>query len=125
MTPINNFSSIFIEYAVLLYLNEDYQGGEIYFPEYGLEIKPEKNELIFFPGTEYYLHGVKEVVSGHRLVMQNFLTTPKLQYIWNKFVMNDNPINFVDRPLEYAANNKTTFDRYNIPKQFNRRIAYE
>jgi hypothetical protein len=125
MTPINNFSSIFIEYAALLYLNEDYQGGEIYFPEYELKIKPEKNELIFFPGTEYYMHGVEEIKFGNRLVIQNFLTTPKLQYIWNKFVINDDSIKFVDRPLDYAANNKTIFDRNNIPKQFDRRIAYE
>ena len=56
MTPINNFSSIFIEYAVLLYLNDDYEGGEIYFPDYDLKIKPEIGDLIFFPGTQRYMH---------------------------------------------------------------------
>lgn len=56
MTPINNFSSIFIEYAALLYLNDDYEGGEIYFPQYDLHIKPESGDLIFFPGTHRYMH---------------------------------------------------------------------
>ena len=118
MTPINNFSSIFIEYAALLYLNDDYEGGEIFFPDYNLKIKPKKNELIFFPGTYYYMHGVRKLLSGNRFVMQNFLTTPKLRYIWDQFVINEDPITFVDRTVEYASNNKSVFNRSNIPKEY-------
>jgi hypothetical protein len=44
--------------STLVYLNEDYIGGEIAFPEYGLSIKPKARELIIFPS--FFLHEVKE-----------------------------------------------------------------
>lgn len=118
MTEINNFSSIFIEYAALVYLNNDYEGGEIYFPEFNLEIKPEVGELIFFPGTHLYMHGVRPIKSGNRFVIQNFLTTPKLKYLWEVMILDESPINFVDLPQEKAMQTKNVFTRNNIPKHF-------
>jgi|688.fasta_scaffold23176_7 predicted 2-oxoglutarate/Fe(II)-dependent dioxygenase YbiX len=115
MTPLNNFSSLFIEYAALVYLNDDYEGGEIYFPEYDVEIKPNKGDLIFFPGTHYYMHGVREVLSGHRLALMSFFTTPKLQYIWKYFVLDDTPIRFVDRTQDDAMAGVGLFSRSHIP----------
>lgn len=52
--------------ASVYYINDDYIGGEIYFPEHGLEIKPKPNSLIIFPGNENYLHGVREIVDNDR-----------------------------------------------------------
>jgi hypothetical protein len=43
--------------STLIYLNDDYMGGEISFPEYGLSIKPKAAELIIFPS--HFLHEVK------------------------------------------------------------------
>lgn len=115
MEPINNFSSIFIEYAALTYLNDDYEGGEIYFPEYGLEIKPKAGELIFFPGSHFYEHGVNEVVSGNRYAVMTFFTTPKLQYLWRKFVLDPIPLEFEKRTEYDSMNVPTVFDRSNVP----------
>lgn len=57
----------FIEYSSVIYLNDEYEGGEIYFPKQNFSIKPEKYSAIFFPGNDYdYLHGVKEITSGKR-----------------------------------------------------------
>lgn len=67
-----------IEIAVNLYLNDDYSGGEIYFPDYDLEIKPKSGQLIMFPGGHEFKHGVRTVTSGSRYTMSSFLTTPKL-----------------------------------------------
>jgi len=114
----NNFSSLFIEYAALVYINDSYEGGEIYFPDHGLEIKPEPNEFICFPGNNYYRHGVKELVSGNRFVMQDFVTTPKLRYIWENFVVPETEISFVDKDPIYYIENKNNFSRSNIPKNF-------
>ena len=50
----------------MYYINDDYKGGEIVFPEYNLTIKPKSNSLIAFPGNENYLHGVLEVSKGFR-----------------------------------------------------------
>ena len=50
----------------MYYINDDYDGGEIVFPDYNLNIKPKSNSLIMFPGNENYLHGVVEVSKGFR-----------------------------------------------------------
>ena len=58
----------------LLYINDDYVGGELYFPEYELEIKPKAKTLITFPATDDYLHGTRKVVSGSdRFVIATFV----------------------------------------------------
>lgn len=115
ISSFNNFSSLFIEYAALVYLNDDYEGGEIYFPDHGVEIKPSTGELIFFPGTNLYTHGVKEITSGYRYAMMTFFTTPKLQYLWRRFVLDDTPLQFVDYSQAAVMENQREFDRSNIP----------
>jgi len=116
--PYFNFSSLFIEYAGLTYLNNDYSGGAIYFPQHDLKIYPEPNEFIAFPGTKYYLHGVEEVRSGKRYVMQNFMTSLKARYIWENFVLPDQPITFSSKTLDQAMYEKVCYDRSNIPEHF-------
>lgn len=56
----------------LLYLNEDYSGGELYFSKQNLLIKPNTGSLIFFEGDENKPHEVKEVTSGSRYNMVTF-----------------------------------------------------
>jgi hypothetical protein len=50
----------------MYYINDNYDGGEIVFPEYDLKIKPKSNSIIMFPGNENYRHGVLEVLKGFR-----------------------------------------------------------
>ena len=52
--------------ASVLYLNDDYEGGEIHFPQHNLSIKPKRGDLLIFPGNQYYSHEVKEILSGER-----------------------------------------------------------
>ena len=113
--PFYNFSSLFLEYGALCYLNDQYEGGEIFFPDHSTIIKPDVNELIFFPGTSYYMHGVREVTSGNRLVVQNFLTTTKLLYIWKKFIQGEEKLEFVNYTEEETMGVRRNFDRSNIP----------
>ena len=67
-----------IEVAVNLYLNDEYTGGELYFPDYEISVKPKPGQLIMFPGGHEFKHGVSTVTSGDRYTMASFLTTPKL-----------------------------------------------
>lgn len=87
---VDNFSSLFIEVGCIMYLNDDYGGGEIYFPAYEIEIKPKPGDLIFFPGSHLYMHGVKEIVSGNRYTITTFYTTPKMEFIQKYFEKNIN-----------------------------------
>ena len=50
----------------MYYINDNYDGGEIFFPDYDLKIKPKSNSIIMFPGNENYRHGVLEVLKGFR-----------------------------------------------------------
>jgi predicted 2-oxoglutarate/Fe(II)-dependent dioxygenase YbiX len=63
---IDTLSSEINHIASVYYINDDYTGGEIYFPDHGLEIKPKPNSLIIFPGNENYLHGVREIIDNNR-----------------------------------------------------------
>lgn len=56
----------------MIYLNDDYEGGELYFPDWGISIKPKPGMFVSFPGSKYYMHGVKKVTSGKRFVMSTW-----------------------------------------------------
>ena len=64
----------YYDLAGLFYLNDDYEGGELYFPQHRIEFKPKAGAAYFFPGDKNYLHGVKEIKSGHRYVIPFFWT---------------------------------------------------
>tara|TARA_B100001175_G_scaffold316937_2_gene332201 strand:- start:248 stop:1912 length:1665 start_codon:yes stop_codon:yes gene_type:complete len=57
-------------YAMSLFLNDDYEGGEFELVEYGLKIKPQANSAIIFPGIS--THKVNEVTKGCRQVIISF-----------------------------------------------------
>lgn len=63
--------------AGLFYLNDDYEGGELYFKNQGIEFKPKPGAAYFFPGDIGYSHGVKEITSGIRYVIPFFWTIMK------------------------------------------------
>ena len=46
------------------YINDDYEGGEIYFRLQNLNIKPKAGDLYLFPSNYMYPHQAKEVKSG-------------------------------------------------------------
>ena len=51
--------------SVVVYLNDDYEGGEIWFPRMdGLVIKPEPGDIVVFPSTYIYEHASQPMVSG-------------------------------------------------------------
>ena len=63
--------------AGLFYLNDDYEGGELYFKNQGIEFKPKPGAAYFFPGDIGYSHGVKEITDGIRYVIPFFWTILK------------------------------------------------
>ena len=62
------------EYAIVLYLNDDYLGGELYFSKLNLEFKFPKGSMVVFATGDDYMHGVKEVLEGPtRYVITSFI----------------------------------------------------
>jgi hypothetical protein len=60
--------------ATLLYINDDYLGGEIYFPELDISIKPEAGDLVCFPDNPDFIHGVKEITGFVRYTAPRWFT---------------------------------------------------
>ena len=61
--------------SLIVYLNDDFEGGELFFPQHNLTIKPEAGMMVAFPGNLYFIHEVKEVISGSRKTIS----------LWTKF----------------------------------------
>lgn len=63
-----------ISHASIIYLNDDYVDGELYFVNKNYSIKPDSGSLVVFPGNEEYNHGVKTVGDGPiRYVLPGFI----------------------------------------------------
>lgn len=60
------------DFSGLLYLNDDYNGGEIEFINQNISIKPKPGTLIFFSGDMNFPHKVNEVLSGSRYNLVSF-----------------------------------------------------
>lgn len=64
----------------LIYLNDDYEGGQLDFRDHDLTISPPKGILITFPGGIKNVHAVKEVTSGCRYTLGAFWDYAESEY---------------------------------------------
>jgi hypothetical protein len=55
-----------LAFSLVAYINDDYEGGEIHFPNQNITIKPKAGSMIMFPSQLPYLHEVKPIISGTR-----------------------------------------------------------
>ncbi len=60
--------------STIYYANDNYKGGEIVFPRFGITYKPKANELLIFPSTYVYNHSVLPVIEGTRYAVVSWLT---------------------------------------------------
>jgi hypothetical protein len=66
--------------SVLLYLNDDYEGGEIEFRHSGLKFKPKAGSVLFFPSNFLYVHEVYPVTKGPRYALPNWYHNIPIQF---------------------------------------------
>jgi predicted 2-oxoglutarate/Fe(II)-dependent dioxygenase YbiX len=50
--------------SLVSYVNDDYEGGELYFRLQNLEVKPKAGDLYIFPSNYMYPHQAKMVKNG-------------------------------------------------------------
>ena len=66
--------------SFLFYLNSEFGGGELEFPDLGLTIKPKKGMMIVFPSYKEFVHKVHPVTWGHRYSLVSWVETEKKLY---------------------------------------------
>lgn len=63
-----------IRYAAILYLNDDYVDGELFFEKDKVNLRPQPGSMLIFPGNAEYHHGVRHVGPGPiRYVIVGFI----------------------------------------------------
>ncbi|HWB33951.1 MAG TPA: 2OG-Fe(II) oxygenase [Candidatus Paceibacterota bacterium] len=63
--------------SLVVYLNQDFEGGDIVFPKQAITIKPRAGMLLAFPSSHHFLHGVNPVLSGTRYAIVNWFSLGK------------------------------------------------
>lgn len=61
------------------YINDDYEGGELFFDKFNLTIKPKAGDLYLFPSSYVYSHAAMPVKSGTKyaiVTMLDYLEAP-------------------------------------------------
>jgi|TARA_R100000030_G_scaffold26246_2_gene19106 Rps23 Pro-64 3,4-dihydroxylase Tpa1-like proline 4-hydroxylase len=58
----------------VIYLNDDYDNGNLIFPHHKFEIKPKMGDLVFFSSDFDCLHGIDTVTNGERFTVPMWYT---------------------------------------------------
>jgi predicted 2-oxoglutarate/Fe(II)-dependent dioxygenase YbiX len=62
------------DYTALAYLNDDFTGGELVFPDLSIAIAPRAGLLVGFPSNHEFVHAVPKVLSGKRYSLPVWFT---------------------------------------------------
>jgi predicted 2-oxoglutarate/Fe(II)-dependent dioxygenase YbiX len=77
--------------SFVYFLNDDFDGGELFFPALDLVIQPEEGMLVCFPSDHNFIHGVHPVITGHRYTIVTWarvVGTPSMDEI-NQSTMDE------------------------------------
>ena len=69
------------DYSSVLYLNDNFDGGETYFENSRYQIKPKTGKLVFFTSGPEHVHGVKKITRGKRYTLATWYTKNKIYAI--------------------------------------------
>lgn len=62
------------DFASIVYLNDDYEGGSLYFSALDMVIKPTAGTLVAFTGGFHHEHGITTITKGIRITLPAFYT---------------------------------------------------
>jgi hypothetical protein len=56
-------------FTIVIYLNDEYDDGELYFNNFELKIKPKAGSVVIFPSTLPYLHQSLKITKGRKMLI--------------------------------------------------------
>jgi len=60
-----------MDWTALIYLNDNYEGGELVFPDYDIKLKTKAGSIIFFPTD--VMHSVEKITEGNKTYIFMFI----------------------------------------------------
>lgn len=63
----------FVSKGLVIFINDDFDGGELVYVNKGITIKPKSGTLVCHPGTEEYSHAVNRFYNGDRIISSMFV----------------------------------------------------
>ena len=86
--------------STVLFLNDDFEGGDFVFPELRVRVRPEPGMLVCFPSTHEYLHGVEPITKGTRYSIVNWMTVKGFPSMEDEINMINHKYNIgIDKPI--------------------------
>jgi len=84
---VDNHTDPSLEYAAVFYLNDNYTDGEVYFVKQDIQLRPDPGDLLVFPTSEDWRHGVNAPGPGpHRYIIPGFVSR---KGFWDKHQKNN------------------------------------
>lgn len=66
-------TSRYVTKGYIMYFNDEYEGGEVFYVNKNIQIRPRSGMILVHSGFEEYTHGVKKVTSGERYFCSGFV----------------------------------------------------
>ena len=63
----------FVSHGIVIFITDDFDGGEIVYINKGISIKPKAGSLLVHPGDIEYSHAVNKFYNGERIVYAAFV----------------------------------------------------
>jgi hypothetical protein len=60
------------DWGLVLYLNDDFEGGELYYPEKNITYVPQAGDLVIHGATKEFSHGTTPIIRGTKYVATSF-----------------------------------------------------
>lgn len=60
------------EYSILVYINSDYEGGELELTNFNINLKPQSGSIIIFPSGDPYVHAAQKSYNGQKYFIAHF-----------------------------------------------------
>jgi hypothetical protein len=72
-------------YGGVLYLNGDFEGGQIYYPNLNIQVQPRPGMVVIHPAGLKYTHGVRKMQKGTRYTISTFFSSDQSYSIDNYY----------------------------------------
>ena len=64
-----NDENDYLAYTIVVYLNDNYEGGELYFNDFDIKVKPQAGSIMMYPSFAPYTHESLKIQKGRKMLI--------------------------------------------------------